>query len=90
MISFKLIKGSFFDLAREKGGGRGMSRIHIIVRGGERVLEVWLERKEKKKELQRKINRAVKKKKPSDMHVVHLGRPVTMKGVNFNEIVPDN
>ena len=44
------------------------------------------------KELQRKINRAVKKKKkkPSDMHVVHLGRPVTMKGVNFNEIVPDN
>ena len=63
MISFKLIKGSFFDLAREKGGGRGMSRIHIIVRGGERVLEVWLERKEKKKELQRKINRAVKKRK---------------------------
>ena len=78
------------------GGGRGMSRIHMIVRGGERVLEVWLERKEKKKELQRKINRAVKKRKtkkkekPSDMHVVHLGRPVTMKGVNFNEIVSDN
>ena len=48
------------------------------------------------KELQRKINRAVKKRKkkkkekPPDMHVVHLGRPVTMKGVNFNEIVPDN
>lgn len=77
---------------QEKGGGRGTSRIHIIVRGGERVLEMSKEER-KKERVQRKINRAVKKKKkkkPSDMHVVHLGRPVTMKGVNFNEIVPDN